>query len=45
VAHYLYQQGFQFARFGYASAIAYILVLLIAILSYVQFKVTGETDS
>jgi lactose/L-arabinose transport system permease protein len=44
VAHYLYQQGFQFARFGYASAIAYILVLLIAVLSYIQFKVTGDNE-
>jgi len=44
VAHYLYQQGFQYARFGYASAIAYVLVLLIGVLSYIQFKVTGDSE-
>lgn len=44
ITHYLYQQGFQRARFGYASAISYVMVAFIAILSYIQFKVAGENE-
>ena len=43
VVHYLYNNGFRYIKFGYAAAISYILVFLIAILSYVQFKI-GEAD-
>ncbi|MEH7219499.1 carbohydrate ABC transporter permease [Bacillus toyonensis] len=39
---YIYQNGFQYFDFGYASAIAYVVVILVAILSFLQFKVTGE---
>ncbi|WEG12436.1 sugar ABC transporter permease [Pullulanibacillus sp. KACC 23026] len=39
---YIYQNGFKYFDFGYASAIAYIVVIIVAILSYVQFKVTGD---
>jgi lactose/L-arabinose transport system permease protein len=41
VGMYLYQTGFRYFDFGYASTLAYVTVLFIAILSYVQFKVTG----
>ncbi len=44
ITHYLYQQGFQRARFGYASAISYVMVAFIAILSYIQFKIAGEKE-
>lgn len=44
IAMYLYQNGFQFYDFGYASAIAYVLVVIIAALSYVQIKFAGESD-
>lgn len=40
--HYLYNNGFVFFKFGYAAAISYVLVLIIAILSFVQFKVSEE---
>lgn len=40
--HYLYNTGFRFFKFGYAAAISYVLVLIIAILSFVQFKVSEE---
>lgn len=40
IGHYLYNNGFQFFKFGYASAISYTLVIIIAILSYIQFKVS-----
>ncbi|MBF7149305.1 MULTISPECIES: carbohydrate ABC transporter permease [Bacillus cereus group] len=39
---YIYQNGFQYFDFGYASAIAYVVVILVAILSFLQFKVTRE---
>lgn len=43
VAHYLYNNGFRYIKFGYAAAISYVLVVIIAILSYLQFKV-GEAE-
>ncbi|KGX93970.1 lactose ABC transporter permease [Pontibacillus halophilus JSM 076056 = DSM 19796] len=42
VTLYLYQNGFQYFDFGYASAIAYVLVLIIGVLSWLQMKVAGE---
>ena len=44
VAQYLYNTGFRYIKFGYAAAISYVLVIIIAVLSYLQFKL-GETDS
>lgn len=40
--HYLYNTGFRFFKFGYAAAISYVLVIIIAALSYIQFKVSEE---
>lgn len=42
VAHYLYNQGFRYMKFGYAAAMSYVLVAIIAVLSLVQFKVAGS---
>ncbi|WP_199621025.1 carbohydrate ABC transporter permease [Paenibacillus alkalitolerans] len=42
IGMYLYQTGFRYYDFGYASTLAYVIVLLIAILSFIQFKVTGD---
>ncbi|MGW6536682.1 carbohydrate ABC transporter permease [Streptomyces sp. NPDC055051] len=39
---YLYQNAFQFFDFGYASAIAYALAVLIGILGLIQFRVLGD---
>jgi lactose/L-arabinose transport system permease protein len=39
---YLYKVGFRQFDFGYASAIAWMLVLLIAVLSVVQFRLMRE---
>ncbi len=36
---YLYQQGFNFFNQGYASAIAYVVFAVIAIVALVQFRV------
>lgn len=42
IGMYLYQTGFRYFDFGYASTIAYVIVVLIAILTAIQFKVTGD---
>ncbi|WP_187371037.1 carbohydrate ABC transporter permease [Gracilibacillus massiliensis] len=42
ITYYLYNQGFGYFDFGYASAIAYVIVLFIAILSWLQFKVVKD---
>lgn len=39
---YIYLNGFEYFDFGYASAIAYVVVIMVAILSYLQLKVTGD---
>ncbi|ROR46438.1 carbohydrate ABC transporter permease [Kitasatospora cineracea] len=39
---YLYQNAFTYFDFGYASAIAYALAILIGILGLIQFKVLGD---
>ena len=44
IVMYLYQNGFQFFDFGYASAVAYVLVVLIAALSYLQIRFTREAE-
>lgn len=45
IGHYLYSQGFSFFKFGYAAALSWVLVLIIAVLSIIQFRATkgGET--
>lgn len=42
ITYYLYNQGFSYFDFGYASAIAYIIVLFIAVFSWIQFKVVRD---
>lgn len=39
---YIYKSGFEYFDFGYASAMAYVVVILVAILSLIQMKVTGD---
>ncbi len=38
VTMYMYQQGFAFFHQGYASAIAYVLFVIVAIVAFLQFK-------
>lgn len=38
VTMYMYQQGFTFFHQGYASAIAYVLFLIVAIIAFLQFR-------
>ncbi|MCR1289503.1 carbohydrate ABC transporter permease [Shouchella clausii] len=44
VTMYLYENGFEYFDFGYASAIAYVIVIIIAFLSFIQFKVAGDRE-
>jgi ABC-type sugar transport system permease subunit len=41
IVMYLYKNGFQFMRLGYAAAIGWVLFFLIAIVSIIQLKVLG----
>ncbi len=38
VTMYMYQQGFEFFHQGYASAIAYVLFVIVAVVAFLQFK-------
>ncbi|MFB6814836.1 carbohydrate ABC transporter permease [Streptomyces sp. NPDC056347] len=42
VTMYLYQNGFKYFDFGYASAIAYALALIVSVLGIVQVRLMGE---
>lgn len=42
VTMYMYQQGFEFFHQGYASAIAYVLFLIVAIVAFLQFRFLRE---
>ncbi|GAA2769777.1 hypothetical protein [Streptomyces showdoensis] len=39
---YLYQNAFTYFDFGYASAIAYALTVLVGLLGLIQFRLLGE---
>lgn len=41
IVMYLYQQGFEAGNIGYASAIGWVLVLMILVISLAQLKITG----
>ncbi|MGH2548504.1 MAG: carbohydrate ABC transporter permease [Thermomicrobiales bacterium] len=41
VMSYLYLVGFESVRFGYAAAVGYSLVLIIAVLAFLQLKIFG----
>ncbi|MBL8382938.1 MAG: sugar ABC transporter permease [Burkholderiales bacterium] len=40
---YLYQQAFTYFRMGYASAVGYVLFVIIFVLTLLQFKAFGRT--
>jgi multiple sugar transport system permease protein len=42
---YLYLKGFGFSEMGYASAMAWVLLIIIAVLTAVAFKVSGSLVS
>lgn len=44
MGEYLYDNGFRYLKFGYASAIGYVMTVIIALLSVFQFKATEEEN-
>lgn len=44
LVQYLYEQGFRYFRMGYASAIAYVLFVIMLVLTLVQWKIMGSKE-
>jgi len=45
ISHYIYNLCFTYTpNFGYAAAVAYVIVIMIVILSCIQFKVGGDSN-
>lgn len=44
MGQYLYNNGFRYLKFGYASAIGYVMTVIIGLLSLFQLKATKEED-
>lgn len=42
MVYYLYRNGFQYYKMGYASAVAWVLFLIILIFTIIQWKYQGE---
>ncbi len=42
IVYYMYEQGFSSLRFGYASVLAYVLFILVFLISLIQRKFIGE---
>ena len=40
--YYVYEQGFQNLRMGYANALSLVLLIVLAIISYFQIRILGE---
>lgn len=46
ISQYIYNLSFKFAPdFGYASTVSYVIVLMVAGLSFIQFKVGGDKNA
>jgi len=44
ILHYIYRQAFEQGALGYASALSYILIVIVSILSIVQMKIGGADE-
>ncbi len=45
LSQYIYNLSFKYVpSFGYAAMVSYVIVLIVAILSYIQFKVAGDDN-
>ena len=43
ISQYIYNLSFKYSpNFGYAAAVSYIIVIMIVVLSLIQFKVAGD---
>lgn len=46
ISHYIYNVLFKFTpNFGYAATISYVIVFFVAILAFIQFKISGEDNA
>ncbi len=45
MGEYLYDNGFRYLKFGYASAIGYVMTIIIFLLSVLQLKATAKGDA
>jgi ABC-type sugar transport system permease subunit len=45
IVMYLYKNGFQFMRLGYAAAIGWVLVIIIVLISLIQLRLLGRGQS
>ncbi|MBA2537737.1 MAG: sugar ABC transporter permease [Actinobacteria bacterium] len=45
VSMMVYEEGFRFVKFGYASAIAYLLFVAIAVLAFMQFRLLRSEEA
>jgi multiple sugar transport system permease protein len=45
VTMYMYQQGFEFFKQGYASAVAYVLFVIVAVIAFLQFRFLRTDDA
>ncbi|TDE92678.1 sugar ABC transporter permease [Occultella glacieicola] len=45
VVYYIYNQGFGGLKMGYASALSFVLFLIIAVFSLINFKLTSRSQS
>jgi lactose/L-arabinose transport system permease protein len=45
ISHYIYNLSFKYTPdFGYATAVAYVIVIMIILLSLIQFKIGGDKN-
>lgn len=45
ISQYIYNLSFEYSPdFGYASTVAYVIVILVVVLSLIQFKVAGDKE-
>ncbi len=45
IGMYLYQNGFKYFDFGYASAIGYVLTGIIGVIAFIQFRFLREKQA
>lgn len=46
ISHYIYNVLFKFTpNFGYAATISYVIVFFVAILAFLQFKISGDDNA
>ncbi len=46
ISHYIYNVLFKFTpNFGYAATISYVIVFFVAVLAFIQFKISGEDNA